>query len=390
MLMKKITGLFILLILFICSCNNEESQTNSSEEEKDYEGEYVSNEIPEGPVNINPDSTLFAPFDDEKIENGINSIYSIGIQLAWDAFKINAKGNTQPVEKNNWIEKLNKRSAEGLLSPESYVAVADKMPEAAIQINKELREKFNTEKEFNGAYQYLIYSFLFKSVKFKDPFEVDDFDFNNKSVYYLKTGTDSYHQVIAHYYAYEKDKIFREGDFIIELIPENSNDEIYIAKIKQPSSLTNGWQQIKTHLNKNYRYSTTIEDYDGKTKEAYFDFPHKFTYGDFFAMPAIDIMLNHSIPELEGIEIKNFDYTLDENSHVLFFHFDNKGLILIEEFEEASVEEAPIELTLPSLYCDEPFLIVLKEKNAKEPYFMMWVSNTKVMIPFVSNERNHY
>lgn len=388
--MKKITGLFILLILFICSCNNETSETYSSKEEKDYEGEYVSNEIPEGPININPDSTLFAPFDDEKIESGMNSIYSIGIQLAWDAFKINANGNTQPVKKNSWIEKLNKRNADGLLSPESYIAVADKMPEAAIQIKKEFQEKFGIDKELPEGITYLIYSFLYKSIQFKDLFEVNERKFNNKNVFYFETNYESFHQVIAHYYAYENGNNFKEGDFIVELIPENKNDEIFIAKMDQPSTLNAGWKKIKNQLNKKYRFNTVIEDYEGKTKKAFFDFPHNFEAGDFFTMPAIDLLLEQTIPELNNTSFKNFEHSIDTTFHFLNFRFDNKGIILVEEFGAVECEEEPIiELKLPALYCDEPFLIVLKEKNAKEPYFMMWVSNTKVMIPFVNDERNH-
>jgi len=61
---------------------------------------------------------------------------------------------------------------------------------------------------------------------------------------------------------------------------------------------------------------------------------------------------------------------------------DEKGVFLKSETImsmtlglEASSEDLPHELIF-----DKPFLLCLKEKSAKYPYFAMWIDNTELLL----------
>lgn len=48
-----------------------------------------------------------------------------------------------------------------------------------------------------------------------------------------------------------------------------------------------------------------------------------------------------------------------------------------------TVAEAMEDLELPvpkKMFFDKPFLLLMQRKNAPNPYFVMWVANTELMI----------
>jgi len=62
------------------------------------------------------------------------------------------------------------------------------------------------------------------------------------------------------------------------------------------------------------------------------------------------------------------------------FRFDERGAILKSE---AAIAKAAEMMGGPrQLIFDKPFLILLERRDAKQPYFALWVDNAELLVPW--------
>jgi hypothetical protein len=62
---------------------------------------------------------------------------------------------------------------------------------------------------------------------------------------------------------------------------------------------------------------------------------------------------------------------------IISFRLDRSGVILESEAIFAAFEAMPREFIL-----NKPFLIYLKKRDTEQPFFVMWVDNAELLIPF--------
>lgn len=357
---------FIIIVVFLFSCGEGEKKTENNSDEVENETEIQSDtiKIPAGPININPDKTEYATFSNATINDSVNTIHSLGVQLALVAFHNWMKETGAEVDQLEVLDHLlqaGKNNPEYLLDNASFVAHAGEQPEAGIKVSKELAAKFGIDYERPEG-SFLIYSYLQKNIEFRENFNVTNDLFKGNDVYYIETNEKKWDQVTVYYYAWKDENRFSEGDFIVELYTKDSNDRVIIAQVKPEKSLDATWKKIESKMLEPFseKKIMTKEDHDS------FVFPHRMSGQDYFSMPAIDLKLEREIPELQEktFKVKGKQKEIEFTDHSIYFRFDNFGIILIEETfatDEAMMEEEKLEL--PPIIVNRPFLISMERRK---------------------------
>jgi hypothetical protein len=331
--------------------------------------------------------TIITPHMEQKIPKEKNVLYCSTMQLAWNALaddiikeRIRLEGNP-PV-----VKAMNKRlSSRKDLSEESYVAMAEWLTEEFLQrLNKTLKEKFGDQappevKEPipTGPPMFLAYAYLFKNLVFNKPFELlpDELLFISGSQYLddyaIAFGIDYYKDEEKYREMGKQVKVVEyldDNHFIIELQSKSENDQILLAKVKPGNTLLE-----------------TIEEAEKKAKGGYSAQPH-LRKGETLRIPVLNFYVKHSFSELSGKKFANNgkeNWEISKAIQWIRFKLNQKGALLKSEARIVGIgASAPPPNYIPprQFIFDKPFLICLKQKGARYPYFAMWVGNTELMV----------
>ncbi|KNY28288.1 dockerin type I domain-containing protein [Pseudobacteroides cellulosolvens] len=327
---------------------------------------------PKEPLLVNSNtlkSTLISTDSQQKIVPGKNIVFCPTLQMAWDELKkvigedIKLQGNPPLADRLNTGFPM-----VGSLSPESYVALAGYGQETIDKINAELKSKFKDSapqvNEKIGPSDIIAYAFLGKNLSFAKAFEsmstpisftsgslsgrVKAFGINSVS----KKSEDLKKQVRIYDYK-------SKNDFIVKLIPENDKDEIILAKVDPQESLYNTYSSIMKRINSNVSVG--------------------FDTRDTLVVPVMDFNIGHNYTELEGRSLLNSNflgYFIQKAYQRTRFKLDENGAVLASE----ATIMLPSSIYEPKqLIFDRPYMVILKEKNAANPYLMIWVDNPELL-----------
>ncbi len=148
-----------------------------------------------------------------------------------------------------------------------------------------------------------------------------------------------------------------DNDFIIGLKSKSLKNEIILAKVNPGKTLLE-----------------TITTVFGRIANVA---PSLLEPGESLQIPKIDFNILHNYQELEDKLCLNNglkDYSIIRAIQSIRFRLDEKGALL--------KSEAAIMLGgMPRNYIfNKPFLLCLREKGAKYPYFAMWVDNAELLL----------
>jgi len=322
--------------------------------------------------------TMVTTNPDEKIVSGKNLVYCSTFQLAWNELTNNIiKGDLHLVGETLLSGILNKfRSiiTKNDISVKDYVAMSgygkDKIVE---KINAQLSKKFGKEawtvKEKLSPDDILAFSFLMKNLAFKTQFDdnpvgmrfnegadavksfgIVKFQGRNEKMMELSKQVDILY--------YNKDT----KEFIVRLTTDNSTDELILASVAPEAGLLQTWKKAQ--------------------KSASSSAPSKLNSDDVLQIPEIDLYIDHSYKELIGKRVSNKgfkQYMIAKALQVTKFKLDKTGAFLKSKAEIKMVK-GMLNSTYKKLVFNKPFLLCMKEKKAKNPYFMMWVDNTELLV----------
>ena len=321
--------------------------------------------------------TTVTPHMEEKITPGKSLLYCSTFQIAWNELKDNiVKEDIRLTDEPPIVPFLNKSlSTKGDISEDCYVAmVGFGKDDIVAEINKALREKFGEEapviKEPLGHEHALAYAYLYKNLEFKLAFESlkDPISFTSSDGQVTKVrafGIKKHSDKERHIKIAKQIEILNykdTSDFIIRLKSASPKDEIILAKVKLEETLLETIKAVATRVEK---ASPVSLDRD-----------------DTLQIPKFEFDLEHSYSELLGKHLKNkgFEgYWIAKAIQSIRFKLSEKGVVLKSEariiLESARGMEQPKRLIF-----DRPFLIYLKEKGARYPYFALWVDNAELMV----------
>jgi hypothetical protein len=321
--------------------------------------------------------TLITPVMETPIVPGKNLIYCSTFQIAWNMLQDSIIGDSIHLTGNPEVVRLLDKELSTVqdIDPDCYVAMVDTLTQLFLdRINRALQQKFgdNAPPEVvqpinPAALQILAYAYMFKSLQF--PVQFDRFEYpmtfkqgdqyvsvNSFGVKAFSTGVhqDDIRGQVQIYFS--KD----EAQYVVGLKSESEADEIILSKVSKPGTL---FEAIAT------------TDYQVMALP-----PTTLTSSQSLMIPIFDFNIKHSFTNLIGKDFLNegwTDWFISDAVQWIRFKMDEKGVIL--------KSEAKIEMTLgmsQSFRFTPPFLVYLKRKDGKFPYFAMWVDNAELMSKF--------
>jgi hypothetical protein len=333
-----------ILLISLLSCGGEvNNSATAPTAEKDDFGPLVHTD--------NLKATTMVPSPDNKFEKGKNVIYATAFLYAWDEIRRNSKG---PL-------KIDEPATTDLGLVNSSTA----------HENTLLKGEY-TSSYVQGIDGLVAEAYFKKLLPFKDKFR--------KSTTHLKfKGTNVANFEMSHYddedikkqlsILYYKD----DGDFIIRLQPKDVEHEIIL--IMQPN-YANTFSAIIAEVNK------LIAKGNKESSVAENSSLYTFNYEDYFCMPVIDFNVETNYTGIEGRKV----FT---NGRWFTMMTASQRTALVLNEEGAKVEsEAHIaadsagKVVIKKLVFNKPFVVMLKRKNAPNPYFALLVDNAELLVPF--------
>jgi len=102
-------------------------------------------------------------------------------------------------------------------------------------------------------------------------------------------------------------------------------------------------------------------------------------------VPLLSLFVHRQYTELTQRAVLNPGFEaipIISASQMIRFQLDESGAVLTSESEVRLANGDPEASKPRRLILDRPFLIYLQQHDAQEPYFVMWVENLEVLVPF--------
>jgi hypothetical protein len=334
------------------------------------------------PAITQTERTIITPHMEAQIDSTNNILYCASFQMAWNkmrdqVIKEDIRLEDDPLTSRRLNRNLLSNSD---ISSGAYIAEAGELSQELVErINNELREKFGEQdfklpQEKAGHRQIVAYAFLYKNLEFPTKFEKLTepvaFAASGDLTPVKAFGVESFkYSTRLHEKISEQVTVFdyrNENDFILSLASKSADDQIIMAKI------TPGRTLLETYATVARRIGNAKRSYMGEEET--------------LRIPKIDFDLTHSFRELESKRIMNNGWEgwfIARAVQDTRFKLDETGAVLkSRSFLFAMKEEAPApgDQKPRKFIFDKPFLIYMKQKIGKYPYFVLWTNNPELML----------
>lgn len=325
--------------------------------------------------------TKFTSYLQTNIPEGTNLLYCSTIQLAWNELCDDFVSGQLLLEGEPSEEKmLNERlTGKNDISEDSYlVMVGTEKDGITEKIKEAMKKKFNRAPSIpinlQSPMDVLAYAYLSKDLKFEDKFEniPEPVLFNTRTpvkafgiIDYDKNLAD---QVTIYDYN-------NQDDFVLGLKSSSPDDEIILAKIIPKKTLLE-----------------TIDFVFSRIQTG--NSPSDIKAGETLKIPKLNFDIIHQYAELQNRNFLNKgfeDYFIRGVVQSIRFRLDEKGALLRSEAALQIGGGMPRDYSIPRKFIfDKPFFLCLKEKEAKYPYFAIWIANAELLLKFKPslNEEN--
>lgn len=337
------------------------------------------------PAITKTEQTTISPYLEANLDSINNTLYCASFQMAWSKMRHQViKEDIRITDDPLTVRQLNRLLlGNDDVSSGSYVAEAGVLSQELIErINRGLREKFGEQggESFKmpqtaaGERSIIAYAYLQKNLEFRTEFEKLTspvlFQGNGSSTPVAAFGIEKFtysnhlHEKLQNQvaiYDYRDD-----NDFVLSLTSKSVDDELILAKVTPGKNLLDTYQTVAKRIDTGKK--TTIWENES------------------LKMPKIDFDLSYSFPELEGKRLLNNGWEgwlIAKALQDTRFKLDEKGAVLKSRaFFMATKSEAPAPGNAkPRMFIfDKPYLIYMKQKTGKYPYFVLWINNPELML----------
>lgn len=300
-----------------------------------------------------------------------NMLWCGTFQMAWNELRDNMiKQDIKLNGEDKLSNELNKKTfTKENINENSYLAMVGYNKDGIVEkVNKELKDKFGeegtwqVESNLQNHDDILAYTFLEKKLDFEYSFEkIDNLEFNGTNV--SGFGISDIKNSESRSRLSEQVKVLyydNEDDFIISLKGKTDNDELILAKVPQSDTLSNTL---------NYALSKSSDEMS-------------FSSNGTLKIPRLGFDIKKNFKDLENKKLinKSFqDYQITQALQRIKFSLTENGAALKSK-AGISVTKSVGEFKEPkNLIFNKPFLLYMKEKGQKKPYFVMWIENTELM-----------
>lgn len=323
--MHQFTIIGILVLLFSCEREVQFSKGNELTEQ---------------------DQSVFISSLEQEIDTSKNGIYCVTFLLAWDKLREELGGEFSISNSNKDLWLINSAKVpKGMLSEDEY-KTSVRITSDRISVESELNKKLPFLKPFNR---------FEKGLRFGKE-DVVSFGAEGFDLQFFKD------QLNLLYY---KD----DSNFILQFDVTDSLHDIVLFKTNQ--SFKN-FKQMLSVFYSNVQFGEKERmniDNIGK---------YHFNDNDSLLIPILRFDLETHFPSIEGKKITNA-YTIEKAWQHVNFELSEQGAKLESEAKYLVSELEP-EFHSKKLFFNQPFYVLLKRKNSKHPYLILFISNSDFMI----------
>lgn len=331
----------------------------------------INKDLKKGELN----KTVVTPFLNKNIKKDENLIYNPAFKVSWNKLKNNTKEKTIRLStSNSYADKLNNSNIEEkALNKNYYINMygykKDNIVNAvreALDFNLDIKEPVIDT--LVSPQDMLVYSCFKRNIKFNNEFEnipnAIEFENNGKITRVSGFGIAEYRDEEQRKIAEQVQVLSYDGmdDFIIKLQPQDLKEEIIIAKIKPEDTLEKTMEKAEEKIKRGEKSS--------------------LKFGETLAIPNFDIDIETDYKQIEKQKFinKGFENTyIGKATENTKFKMVQKGLIVTSKFSEIILKKKAKKRWF---VCDKPFLVYIKIKGSKKPYFAVWVNNPEVLIKY--------
>lgn len=328
--------------------------------------------------------TVILPSSEAAIPRHVNAVWCSSFQLAWNELEDFFKGPILLDKGRETADLLNAgQETKADVSEPSVYARAGLIQDQVVEtIQSEMRQQFGPESvplfdDVTEEAGVVAYAYLTAGVPFKIPYFQYDEEFRFTDSEDRQASIASFGIRPEDEYAYDRlrhqvevlfckwDSEYNATAFAVDLCRTSSPNQIIAAMIEPPSTLQEGWQEVERRIqeqsNQGYR--------------------REFGPNDVLQVPSLFWKITHRFSELEGAGIQNTaDLTIERAMQVIEFRLDRSGAKLKSE---SKLYCAPVPT---NYFFNRPFLIIMKQREADRPFFLMWVDNAELLEGFEAEE----
>lgn len=343
---------------------------------------YLHNEPP--PLTTTADklqSTIVTPHLEQEIVSGKNALWCSTFQLAWNELYDQVGGPVMVKPASQTAEILNKRTAtKADVDDASYVAMAGRLDDGLEhKIRDELQRKFGGKStpellgDIKQGLGWATYAYFSKNLPFRHPFRRhhDNLQFQGKMVdSFGITDLDRKDKMLPFQTEQVEVPYYKPGtgsggaEYIVELRTRVYDDSLLLAMVKPKRTLA----------------ETVLEVMARSSTETYSHLSEK----DTLQVPVLNFDVTRDYQELLGrtveSELVKTGVPLAAARQLIRFKLDERGASLASEAGLLGMAGEPPDYVPKRLIFNQPFLILLKRKDAKNPYFALWVDNPELLV----------
>jgi len=346
-----------------------------------------------GPAIVKGDAkqfpqTVVSPHDEAPIRPGKNVLWCSTFQLVWNEACRYAGGGIHMEREPAVVPILNKKNASQDDVDRASCLVLSGLVEQGIigKIREELARKFEGQAspdllnsiELSRPDGYLAYAYLFRALPFRYPLKRQDEPLTFGTAKVASFGLRNVTGRVDEMTRAEQIKVldYKNGDdFIVALQPEDKNERIVLAKIAPADTLPKTVAAARSRI--------AASDPGSGPDRWKREWQREFHIGESLVVPLLDFELWKQYDELCGKTITTpgplHGMPIVAALQAIRFRLDEHGAILKSE---ATMVKGMAESEPRQLIFDKPFLILLERRDARRPYFALWVDNTELLTPW--------
>lgn len=298
--------------------------------------------------------TVLVPTMEHHISKDSNAVYCATMLYAWDKAREIFQEPIAVSSQYRDLQLLNaSTSHQNTLKPSEYVAEGIANGNSVV-----VRSRFEKDLPFDVQFNTFDNRLKFKGEN------VPAFGKAGAS------GSECQEQIKILYYQNDR-------HFLVKLIPEDAKHEILLYMPDHAFSTFSEMQQKVSRLVEQGNRERKMEDSKWK---------YTFSVGDDeLLIPKFDFDISTVYRSLLGNQftVGQDDWTIEKAWQQVAFHLDENGAAVKSEAAMEfvlGIEDAPERPQPKKMIFDRPFYVLLKRVDASQPYFVLWVANTDLMV----------
>ncbi len=324
---------------------------------------------------LNPNElkqTNFTPVLNEKIFTDKNLIWTATYQLCWDNFKTLPFLKPGDFPEKEIVQKLNQEPFDlKAIDEATYVSlvsqkkidfsnkIASKFKKDNSQLLKNMPEESIDQIFF---FSYLESNLPFKSKFIRNPLPLTFSDGQKVNSFGIKL-YNSYNSSEKEIVEQVIVKYSSENEMIIELKTTNKDHHLILALVPPKNTLAETISAVDEFIKLGEKETYIIRENTN------------------INIPIINFDITQSYPELENLKIG--PGTIEQSKQRIKFKLNESGAFIISE---AIVFFGLGSSFVSNIIFDKPFLVMLRYKDEKKPYFAAWIGNSELLEKSDSSE----